>query len=144
MLREIARQGLLPFPSFFSSIKPFGTPFGPVALRSVFTVIVLLIVPAKDAFNFIMDLVSYPHLVNTPLLTHNLAHHPFQGVPIIECVWCMGATAKTDPERDVPSALTGERHRDIPLFISVHPTAPSALVIGDNANNTWSISDFDL
>ncbi|KJA19474.1 hypothetical protein HYPSUDRAFT_189911 [Hypholoma sublateritium FD-334 SS-4] len=63
VLREIARQGLLPFPSFFSSIKPFGTPFGPVALRSVFTVMVLLIVPAKDAFNFIMDLVSYPHLV---------------------------------------------------------------------------------
>ncbi|EDR08557.1 amino acid transporter [Laccaria bicolor S238N-H82] len=63
IIREVARQGLLPFPSFFSSTKPFGTPFGPVALKGGLTVIVILLVPAKDAFNFALDLASYPHLV---------------------------------------------------------------------------------
>ncbi|KAF9474234.1 amino acid transporter [Pholiota conissans] len=63
IVREVARQGLLPYPSFFSSIKPFGTPLGPVALRTTFTALVILAIPAKDAFNFIIDLTSYPNLV---------------------------------------------------------------------------------
>ncbi|KAK2460340.1 hypothetical protein APHAL10511_007729 [Amanita phalloides] len=63
MIREIARQGLLPYPGFFSSIKPFGTPLGPVALKGVLTYLVILAVPAKDAFNFVLDLASYPHLI---------------------------------------------------------------------------------
>ncbi|KAF9468063.1 amino acid/polyamine transporter I [Collybia nuda] len=63
IIREIARQGLLPNPSFFSSTKPFGTPLGPVLLIGFLTFIVILVVPAKDAFNFVLDLASYPHLV---------------------------------------------------------------------------------
>ena len=63
IIREVARQGLLPFPSFFSSTKPFGTPLGPVALKGCLTVIVILLLPAKDAFNFVVDLASYSHLV---------------------------------------------------------------------------------
>ncbi|KAF8149907.1 amino acid transporter [Crassisporium funariophilum] len=63
IIREVARQGLLPYPNFFSSTKPFGTPLGPVGLKGFLTVIVILSVPAKDAFNFVLDLASYPHLV---------------------------------------------------------------------------------
>ncbi|KDR76254.1 hypothetical protein GALMADRAFT_139979 [Galerina marginata CBS 339.88] len=63
VIREVARQGLLPYPAFFTSIKPFGTPLGPVGLKGALTVIVLLAVPAKDAFNFVLDLASYPFLV---------------------------------------------------------------------------------
>ena len=63
IIREVARQGLLPFPSFFSSTKPFGTPLGPVALKGCLTVIVILLLPAKDAFNFVVELASYPRLV---------------------------------------------------------------------------------
>ncbi|KAF9003971.1 amino acid transporter [Cyathus striatus] len=63
IIREVARQGLLPYPSFFSSTKPFGTPIGPVGLKGFLTLLVILAVPAKDAFNFVLDLASYPHLV---------------------------------------------------------------------------------
>ncbi|RDB26314.1 High-affinity methionine permease [Hypsizygus marmoreus] len=63
IIREVARQGLLPYPSFFSSTRPFGTPLGPVALKAFLTVFVILAIPAKDAFNFVLDLASYPHLV---------------------------------------------------------------------------------
>ncbi|KAG6908688.1 hypothetical protein DXG01_003702 [Tephrocybe rancida] len=63
IIREVARQGLLPFPSFFSSTRPFGTPLGPAILKIGLTYSVILAVPAKDAFNFVLDLASYPHLV---------------------------------------------------------------------------------
>ncbi|KAG6909062.1 hypothetical protein DXG01_002215 [Tephrocybe rancida] len=62
-IREVARQGLLPFPSFFSSTRPFGAPLGPVILKIGLTYFVILAVPAKDAFNFVLDLGSYPYLV---------------------------------------------------------------------------------
>ncbi|PPQ69810.1 hypothetical protein CVT25_009747 [Psilocybe cyanescens] len=63
VIREVARQGLLPYPGFFTSIKPFGTPLGPIALKGCLTILVIVAVPAKDAFNFVLDLASYPALV---------------------------------------------------------------------------------
>ncbi|KIL67601.1 hypothetical protein M378DRAFT_159415 [Amanita muscaria Koide BX008] len=63
MIREVARQGLLPHPKFFASTRPFGTPIGPAALKCAVSFLVILAVPAKDAFNFVLDLESYPRLV---------------------------------------------------------------------------------
>ncbi|KAH8110078.1 amino acid transporter [Phellopilus nigrolimitatus] len=62
VIREVARQGLLPWSEFFASTKPFGTPLGPVALKYLGTVFVILALPAADAFNFLLDLSSYPDL----------------------------------------------------------------------------------
>ncbi|KAF8656226.1 hypothetical protein AX16_002662 [Volvariella volvacea WC 439] len=63
IIREVARQGFLPYASFFTSTKPFGTPIGPVSLRFGITAIVLLALPSRDAFNFLIDFMSYPTLV---------------------------------------------------------------------------------
>ncbi|EIM84176.1 uncharacterized protein STEHIDRAFT_100816 [Stereum hirsutum FP-91666 SS1] len=63
VVREVARQGLLPYPQFFASTKPFGTPLAPVSLKCFLTVTVLMILPAKDAFSFMLDLRSYPVLI---------------------------------------------------------------------------------
>ncbi|KAG0695133.1 amino acid/polyamine transporter I [Suillus ampliporus] len=63
ILREVARQGLLPYPRFFASTKPFGTPLAPVCLKYFLTVFVIVALPAQDAFNFLLDLASYPNLV---------------------------------------------------------------------------------
>ncbi|KAH9003017.1 amino acid transporter [Lactarius hatsudake] len=63
VLREVARQGLLPYATFFASTRPFGTPLGPVALKYALTVLVISVLPARDAFNFTVDLASYPALV---------------------------------------------------------------------------------
>ena len=64
VIREVARQGLLPYPGFFTSIRPLGTPLGPVLLKGSLSILVILAVPAKDAFNFVLDLASYPNLVS--------------------------------------------------------------------------------
>ncbi|KZP12380.1 hypothetical protein FIBSPDRAFT_921889 [Athelia psychrophila] len=72
IIRQVARQGLLPYPAFFASTKPFGTPIGPVALKYMMTVFVPLVVLGKDAFNFMVDLSSYPSLIFTCALVIGL------------------------------------------------------------------------
>jgi amino acid transporter len=60
MIRECGRQGVLPFPRVWASTKPFGTPLAPYLLKWGLTVLMILAPPAGDAFNFIVDLQSYP------------------------------------------------------------------------------------
>ncbi|KAK8205615.1 hypothetical protein M8818_004791 [Zalaria obscura] len=60
VIRECGRQGVLPWPRFWASKKPFGTPLGPYFVKWAVTVIMILAPPAGDAFNFISDLQTYP------------------------------------------------------------------------------------
>ncbi|KAK1993061.1 high-affinity methionine permease [Colletotrichum falcatum] len=63
MIREIGRQGVLPFTSFWVSTKPFGTPLGPYLLKWVMNFIMIVAPPAGDAFSFVVDLASYPSAI---------------------------------------------------------------------------------
>ncbi|CAM1507857.1 Fc.00g047050.m01.CDS01 [Cosmosporella sp. VM-42] len=60
IIRECGRQGVLPFPRFWASTRPFGTALGPYIAKWVITIIMILAPPAGDAFNFITDLKIYP------------------------------------------------------------------------------------
>lgn len=60
MIREIGRQGVLPFTQFWVSTKPFGTPLGPYLLKWVMTFIMIAAPPAGDAFQFVVSLKTYP------------------------------------------------------------------------------------
>ncbi|KAF2119509.1 amino acid permease-domain-containing protein [Lophiotrema nucula] len=62
-IRECARQGVIPWPHIWASTKPFGTPFAPILLKWALTCIVILALPFGDAFNFLVDLRSYPDSV---------------------------------------------------------------------------------
>ncbi|KAM0330169.1 hypothetical protein ACHAQA_004342 [Verticillium albo-atrum] len=59
-IREIARQGVLPWTTFWVSTKPFGTPIGPYLLKWAFTFLMIVTPPAGDAFQFVVSLKSYP------------------------------------------------------------------------------------
>ncbi|TFK40147.1 high affinity methionine permease [Crucibulum laeve] len=73
VIRECGRlQGVLPYPRFWASTKPFNTPLGPYLLKWILTVIVIIAPPAGDAFNFIVDLQSYPANVFSFLMTLGL------------------------------------------------------------------------
>ena len=52
LIREIGRQGVLPFTPFWVSTKPFGTPLGPYLLKWGMTFIMIVAPPAGDAFQF--------------------------------------------------------------------------------------------
>ncbi|KAI1177620.1 high-affinity methionine permease [Nemania sp. FL0916] len=60
LIREIGRQGVLPYTEFWVSTKPFGTPIGPYILKWVVTIIFIIAPPAGDAFQFVVSLKTYP------------------------------------------------------------------------------------
>ncbi|QSZ34470.1 hypothetical protein DSL72_006064 [Monilinia vaccinii-corymbosi] len=60
IIRECGRQGVLPYPRMWASTRPFGTPLASYALKWALTVIMILAPPSGDAFNFIVDLYTYP------------------------------------------------------------------------------------
>ncbi|KAM5350044.1 hypothetical protein ACJ41O_006549 [Fusarium nematophilum] len=59
-IRECGRQGVLPWTAFWVSTKPFGTPLGPYAVIWSTTALMILAVPAGDAFTFVNDLGIFP------------------------------------------------------------------------------------
>ncbi|KAF7543409.1 hypothetical protein G7Z17_g10764 [Cylindrodendrum hubeiense] len=62
-IREIGRQGVLPFTDLWVSTKPFGTPLGPCLLNYGLTVIMIIAPPAGDAFTFVVSLSTYPSAI---------------------------------------------------------------------------------
>ncbi|KAG8735570.1 hypothetical protein FRC10_010392 [Ceratobasidium sp. 414] len=63
MLREVGRQGILPFDTFWSQVSRFKTPYGPIMLKFSLSLIILLVTPANDAISFLVDLASYPGML---------------------------------------------------------------------------------
>ncbi|PGH00844.1 hypothetical protein AJ79_08096 [Helicocarpus griseus UAMH5409] len=63
LIRECGRQGVIPFPRFWASTRPFGTPLGPYFLKWAATILMILAPPAGDAFNFAVDVKTYPEAV---------------------------------------------------------------------------------
>lgn len=63
MIREIGRQGVLPFTPFWVSTRPFGTPLGPYLVKWIITLIMIVAPPAGDAFQFVINLRSYPEAI---------------------------------------------------------------------------------
>ncbi|TVY55910.1 High-affinity methionine permease [Lachnellula cervina] len=72
IIRECGRQGVLPWPRVWGSTRPFGTPLAAYGLKWGLTVLMIVAPPAGDAFNFIVDLQSYPSNVFTFLTTFGL------------------------------------------------------------------------
>ncbi|CAE7077488.1 unnamed protein product [Rhizoctonia solani] len=68
MLREAGRQGVLPFATFWSRIGRFKTPYGPVLLKWVLAIFLIIAAPAQDTVVFLIDLASYPALVFSLLI----------------------------------------------------------------------------
>ncbi|ETS74501.1 hypothetical protein PFICI_14367 [Pestalotiopsis fici W106-1] len=58
--QEFGKEGLLPFSKFWASVKPFNAPAAALFLHWLVTVIILVAPPAGPAYNFIVDLYTYP------------------------------------------------------------------------------------
>ncbi|VEU24360.1 DEKNAAC105583 [Brettanomyces naardenensis] len=65
IIQQLGREGILPFSSFFASQKPFNTPAAGLMEHWIICLITILAPPPGDAYNLIMNLVSYPmNIVN--------------------------------------------------------------------------------
>ena len=71
-LRECGRQGILPFPKFWTSTWPFGTPLGPIFITWLVNFIMIIGPPAGSAYNFIVDMGAYSGYFFTLLLIFGL------------------------------------------------------------------------
>ncbi|AEO56501.1 hypothetical protein MYCTH_2090611 [Thermothelomyces thermophilus ATCC 42464] len=58
--QELAREGVLPWSKFWASTRPFNTPAASLFLHWIITVIVLVAPPPGPAYNFIVNLYTYP------------------------------------------------------------------------------------
>lgn len=72
IIREIGRQGVLPWNRWWVNIRPFGTPIGPVITIWLVTTVMILAPPAGDAFNFVIALQNYPESAFFALMTVGL------------------------------------------------------------------------
>ncbi|KAI1446023.1 amino acid transporter [Annulohypoxylon stygium] len=58
--QEFGKEALLPYGKFWASIKPFNAPAAALFLHWLITVIVLVAPPAGPAYNFLVNLYTYP------------------------------------------------------------------------------------
>ncbi|TFL03428.1 high affinity methionine permease [Pterulicium gracile] len=96
IVQELGREGVLPFSSFFASNKPFNAPFAGLFLHWAVSVIIMLAPPPGDAFDLVLNMVSYPLaiinalisggllLLYTPVLRHWNWAPPFRAtIPVV-------------------------------------------------------------
>lgn len=57
---EVAKDHILPFTGFWTSLKPFGTPAAAFLLHWIITVVVLVLPPAGEVYEIIIDMYTYP------------------------------------------------------------------------------------
>ncbi|WVQ74904.1 hypothetical protein IAR50_004512 [Cryptococcus sp. DSM 104548] len=58
--QALGRDGLIPFSKIFASNRPFKAPLAGLTWHVIVTLIILLAPPAGDAYNFVLNLSSYP------------------------------------------------------------------------------------
>ncbi|KAI1413048.1 high affinity methionine permease [Hypoxylon sp. FL1857] len=61
--QELAKEGVIPFPRFWASGWPVGSPSAGLLLHFIPSFIVIVAIPFGDAFNFIVDVEGYPSSV---------------------------------------------------------------------------------
>ncbi|KAL6248079.1 methionine permease [Rhinocladiella similis] len=60
LVQELGREGILPFSRFWASNKPFNAPLAGLFEHWLVSVIIMLAPPPGDAYNFILNVISYP------------------------------------------------------------------------------------
>jgi len=66
LVQEVGREGILPFSKLWASNKPFNAPFAGLFEHWLVSVITMLAPPPGDAYNFLLNLISYPlAVINT-------------------------------------------------------------------------------
>lgn len=60
VIQELAKDGITPFPTLFMQNRPFKTPIWGLLIHFGITVLFICAPPAGDAFDFVVNLTTYP------------------------------------------------------------------------------------
>ncbi|OAT07518.1 high affinity methionine permease [Blastomyces gilchristii SLH14081] len=74
LVQELGREGILPFSRLWSSNKPFNAPFAGLFEHWVVSVVIMLAPPPGDAYNFILNVISYPLSIINTFVAAGLIH----------------------------------------------------------------------
>lgn len=74
LVQELGREGILPFSRFWASNRPFNAPLAGLFEHWLICVIVILAPPPGDAYNFILNLISYPLAIVNTFVAAGLVH----------------------------------------------------------------------
>lgn len=72
VIQELAKDGVMPFPSVFRDNRPFRTPLAAMFVHLGVTILFVCAPPAGDAFNFVVSLSTYPGTLLLTLITIGL------------------------------------------------------------------------
>ncbi|KZF24363.1 high affinity methionine permease [Xylona heveae TC161] len=74
LVQELGREGILPWSRLWASNKPFNAPLAGLFEHWVVSVIIMLAPPPGDAYNFILNVISYPLAVVNCFVAAGLAY----------------------------------------------------------------------
>ncbi|ODA82735.1 hypothetical protein RJ55_01244 [Drechmeria coniospora] len=74
LVQELGREGILPFSRFWASNRPFNAPLAGLFEHYIVTVITIVAPPAGDAYNFVLNLISYPLAIINVFVAGALIH----------------------------------------------------------------------
>ncbi|EGC41456.1 high-affinity methionine permease [Histoplasma capsulatum var. duboisii H88] len=74
IIQELGREGVLPFSRFWASNRPFNSPAAGLFEHYLISAIVMLAPPPGDAYNFLLNLISYPLSVVNIFVSAGLLH----------------------------------------------------------------------
>ncbi|PKS09324.1 hypothetical protein jhhlp_003938 [Lomentospora prolificans] len=74
LVQELGREGVLPFSRFWASNRPFNAPLAGLFEHWLVSVIIMLAPPPGDAYNFILNVISYPLAIVNLFVAAGLVH----------------------------------------------------------------------
>ncbi|KAF9542046.1 high affinity methionine permease [Agrocybe pediades] len=83
--QDPGRKGILPFSKFWGSNRPFNAPLAGLLLHWAICLIVIFALPPGDAYNFVINVISYPLSVINAAISFGIlwmAVRPYLGWPL--------------------------------------------------------------
>ncbi|KAF2113803.1 amino acid permease-domain-containing protein [Lophiotrema nucula] len=74
IVQELGREGILPFSRLWASNRPFNAPLAGLFEHWLVSVIIMLAPPPGDAYNFILNVISYPLAIVNVFVAGALVH----------------------------------------------------------------------
>lgn len=79
--QELGREGILPLSKFWGSNRPFNAPLAGLALHWIVCLIVIFALPPGDAYNFVINVISYPLSVINAAISFGIVYLAFRPRP---------------------------------------------------------------
>ncbi|KAM3499675.1 hypothetical protein MY11210_009595 [Beauveria gryllotalpidicola] len=100
LVQELGREGVLPFSRFWASNRPFNAPLAGLFEHWAITTITMLAPPQGDAYNFVLNLISYPLAIINAFVGAGLVylyrnkdkrnwHPPFRATMPVAAFFCL-------------------------------------------------------